>query len=88
LNPKDEPKADKKPTTTTKAKRKRITPDQFSQLMGLFEHNDTPSYEIRDKLASQIGMSNREIQVIVVPPGIYKFSIVLICLIGQSSPFV
>ncbi|CAM0138496.1 hypothetical protein VKS41_007111 [Umbelopsis sp. WA50703] len=63
LNPKDEPKADKKPTTTTKAKRKRITPDQFSQLMGLFEHNDTPSYEIRDKLASQIGMSNREIQV-------------------------
>ncbi|KAG2173211.1 hypothetical protein INT43_004585 [Umbelopsis isabellina] len=65
LNPKDEPKLDKKPspTTSTKAKRKRITPDQFSQLMGLFEHNDTPSYEIRDKLASQIGMSNREIQV-------------------------
>ncbi|KAI9283669.1 homeobox domain-containing protein, partial [Umbelopsis sp. AD052] len=53
----------KKTLSTTKAKRKRITPDQFSQLMALFEHNDTPSYEIRDKLAGKIGMSNREIQV-------------------------
>jgi hypothetical protein len=59
LNPKDEVVVAK----PTKAKRKRITPDQFSQLMTLFEQNDTPSYEIRDKLAGKIGMSNREIQV-------------------------
>ncbi|KAI8579424.1 hypothetical protein K450DRAFT_280825 [Umbelopsis ramanniana AG] len=67
LNPKDDSPTRstsiKKAMSTTKAKRKRITPDQFSQLMALFEHNDTPSYEIRDKLAGKIGMSNREIQV-------------------------
>ncbi|GAB5591976.1 hypothetical protein Unana1_06876 [Umbelopsis nana] len=69
LNPKDDSRP-KLPAgtgvtkkSTTKAKRKRITPDQFAQLMALFEHNDTPSYEIRDKLAGKIGMSNREIQV-------------------------
>jgi Homeodomain len=71
LNPKDDSPTRstsiKKAMSTTKAKRKRITPDQFSQLMALFEHNDTPSYEIRDKLAGKIGMSNREIQVIPVP---------------------
>jgi len=46
-----------------KAKRKRITPEQLEDLVGLFEKTDTPSFEVREKLAKKLGMSNREIQV-------------------------
>ncbi|KAF9426353.1 hypothetical protein BGZ76_002796 [Entomortierella beljakovae] len=53
-NPMDQPK---------KAKRKRITPEQLEDLVGLFEKTDTPSFEIRESLAKKLGMTNREIQV-------------------------
>ncbi|KAF9114945.1 hypothetical protein BGX27_009375 [Mortierella sp. AM989] len=46
-----------------KAKRKRITPEQLEDLVGLFEKTDTPSFEIRESLAHKLGMTNREIQV-------------------------
>ncbi|KAG0208416.1 hypothetical protein BGX28_000634 [Mortierella sp. GBA30] len=46
-----------------KAKRKRITPEQLEDLVGLFEKTDTPSFEIRESLAKKLGMTNREIQV-------------------------
>ncbi|KAK5808410.1 hypothetical protein F5H01DRAFT_61553 [Linnemannia elongata] len=46
-----------------KAKRKRITPEQLEDLVGLFEKTDTPSFEIRENLAKKLGMTNREIQV-------------------------
>lgn len=92
LNPKDDSRP-KLPAgtgvtkkSTTKAKRKRITPDQFAQLMALFEHNDTPSYEIRDKLAGKIGMSNREIQVIVVTAGLEKKKYKMCVLICRKRP--
>ncbi|KAF9897536.1 hypothetical protein BX616_005395, partial [Lobosporangium transversale] len=45
------------------AKRKRITPEQLEDLVGLFEKTDTPSFEIRESLAKKLGMTNREIQV-------------------------
>ncbi|KAF8949837.1 Mix paired-like homeobox, partial [Entomortierella lignicola] len=45
-----------------KAKRKRITPEQLEDLVGLFEKTDTPSFEIRESLAKKLGMTNREIQ--------------------------
>ncbi|KAI8604917.1 hypothetical protein EDD21DRAFT_364910 [Dissophora ornata] len=48
-----------------KAKRKRITPEQLEDLVGLFEKTDTPSFEIREGLAKKLGMTNREIQVMM-----------------------
>ncbi|KAG0165768.1 Mix paired-like homeobox [Apophysomyces sp. BC1034] len=50
-------------TPTTKAKRKRITPEQFRRLSDLFERTDTPSYELREKVARELKMTNREVQV-------------------------
>ncbi|KAF7727030.1 Mix paired-like homeobox [Apophysomyces ossiformis] len=47
----------------TKAKRKRTSPDQFRALSELFEQTDTPNYELREKLAKKLNMTNREIQV-------------------------
>ncbi|RUS17513.1 hypothetical protein BC938DRAFT_476227 [Jimgerdemannia flammicorona] len=46
-----------------KAKRKRITPEQLADLVALFEQTDTPSFEVREKLAKKLGMTNREIQM-------------------------
>ncbi|KAG2187794.1 hypothetical protein INT44_005484 [Umbelopsis vinacea] len=46
-----------------KAKRKRITPEQLVDLLALFEKTDTPSFEVREKLANQLNMTNREVQV-------------------------
>lgn len=46
-------------------KRKRITPHQLESLLDLFQQTDTPSYEQRERLASRLGMSNREVQVSV-----------------------
>ncbi|KAG0056066.1 hypothetical protein BGZ83_006503 [Gryganskiella cystojenkinii] len=57
--PQDQAEADQ----PKKAKRKRITPEQLEDLVGLFEKTDTPSFEVREKLAKKLGMSNREIQV-------------------------
>ncbi|KAK3823096.1 MAG: hypothetical protein J3Q66DRAFT_330832 [Benniella sp.] len=51
------------PAAQPKAKRKRITPEQLEDLVGLFEKTDTPSFEVREGLAKKLGMTNREIQV-------------------------
>ena len=48
-------------------KRKRINPEQLDVLLGLFAHTDTPSYELRDRIGAQLGMSNREVQVACEP---------------------
>ncbi|CAJ0840500.1 21128_t:CDS:2 [Entrophospora sp. SA101] len=44
-------------------KRKRITQDQLIDLMSVFEKTDTPSYDVREKLAKKLKMTNREVQV-------------------------
>ncbi|GAA5904358.1 hypothetical protein JCM6882_003205 [Rhodosporidiobolus microsporus] len=44
-------------------KRKRITPEQLVRLTGVFEKTDSPSYDVRDKIGAEIGMTNREVQV-------------------------
>ncbi|KAI8091183.1 homeobox domain-containing protein [Gilbertella persicaria] len=46
-----------------KPKRKRITPEQFCLLSELFQQTDTPSHELREKLAKKLNMTNREVQV-------------------------
>ncbi|ORZ03112.1 homeobox domain-domain-containing protein, partial [Syncephalastrum racemosum] len=57
------PTAAHKGNTIAKAKRKRITPQQFERLMEVFDQTDTPSTEIREKLADELGMTKREVQV-------------------------
>ncbi|GAA5978490.1 hypothetical protein JCM11641_007961 [Rhodosporidiobolus odoratus] len=44
-------------------KRKRIMQDQLVKLTCLFETTDAPSYDVREKLGKEIGMTNREVQV-------------------------
>lgn len=51
------------PGTMAKAKRKRVTQEQFQRLMQVFEQIDTPSSEIRENLANELGMTKREVQV-------------------------
>lgn len=46
-----------------KPKRKRISPDQFCLLTELFQQTDTPSHELRERLAKRLEMTNREVQV-------------------------
>ncbi|KAI9336468.1 homeobox domain-containing protein [Pilaira anomala] len=46
-----------------KPKRKRISPDQFCLLTELFQQTDTPSHELRERLAKKLEMTNREVQV-------------------------
>ena len=46
-----------------KPKRKRISPEQFCLLTELFQQTDTPSHELREKLAKKLKMTNREVQV-------------------------
>lgn len=46
-----------------KPKRKRISPEQFSLLTELFQQTDTPSHELRERLAKRLDMTNREVQV-------------------------
>ncbi|KAG2234366.1 hypothetical protein INT48_007233 [Thamnidium elegans] len=46
-----------------KPKRKRISPDQFCLLSELFQQTDTPSHELRERLAKKLEMTNREVQV-------------------------
>ncbi|KAG0180657.1 hypothetical protein DFQ28_002931 [Apophysomyces sp. BC1034] len=52
-----------RPQVPAKAKRKRISPDQFRALSELFEQTDTPNYELRERLAKKLNMTNREVQV-------------------------
>ncbi|KAM3583697.1 hypothetical protein VKS41_003669 [Umbelopsis sp. WA50703] len=47
----------------TKGKRKRISPEQLRTLVQVFKETDTPSSEVREKLAEQLDMSKREVQV-------------------------
>lgn len=47
----------------SKPKRKRISQEQFQRLSELFEQTDTPNYELREKLAAELNMTNREVQV-------------------------
>lgn len=50
-------------STDAKPKRKRIPHEKLVKLQELFESTDTPSYEVREKLALQLDMTNREVQV-------------------------
>ncbi|KAL7309867.1 hypothetical protein PS15m_010696 [Mucor circinelloides] len=50
-------------SSLAKAKRKRILPHQYKRLMETFEKTDTPSSEIRSKLADELDMTKREVQV-------------------------
>ena len=50
-------------TGSYKPKRKRITPQQLEILVTAFENSDTPLYDIRERLAEELGMTNREVQV-------------------------
>ncbi|PHZ11152.1 uncharacterized protein RHIMIDRAFT_259021 [Rhizopus microsporus ATCC 52813] len=45
-----------------KPKRKRISPQQFHLLSESFKQTDTPNYDLREKLAKQLDMTNREVQ--------------------------
>ncbi|GAA5832824.1 hypothetical protein JCM5353_008346 [Sporobolomyces roseus] len=44
-------------------RRKVISSRQLDRLLEVFSQSDTPSLEIRDRLGSELGMSNREVQV-------------------------
>ncbi|CAG8434169.1 8462_t:CDS:2 [Funneliformis mosseae] len=46
-----------------KVKRKRITQEQLQDLVAMFDQTDTPSYDVREKLAKKLNMTNREVQV-------------------------
>ncbi|KAI8093653.1 uncharacterized protein BX664DRAFT_385051 [Halteromyces radiatus] len=46
-----------------KAKRKRISTQQFNRLMAIFQQTDTPSSEVREHLAEELDMTKREVQV-------------------------
>ncbi|GAA6058726.1 hypothetical protein JCM10212_003414 [Sporobolomyces blumeae] len=44
-------------------KRKRITPEQLTKLVEVFETTDNPCFDVRESVGEEIGMSNREVQV-------------------------
>ncbi|CEP18102.1 hypothetical protein [Parasitella parasitica] len=50
-------------SSLAKAKRKRILPHQYKRLMSTFDITDTPSSEIRSRLAEELDMTKREVQV-------------------------
>ncbi|KAI8642682.1 homeobox domain-containing protein [Parasitella parasitica] len=50
-------------SSLAKAKRKRILPHQYERLTSTFEITDTPSSEIRSRLAEELDMTKREVQV-------------------------
>ncbi|KAI8882848.1 homeobox-domain-containing protein [Backusella circina FSU 941] len=56
-------KRQKKSEEGGKPKRKRITTEQLCLLSELFKQTDTPSHDIREKLAKRLNMTNREVQV-------------------------
>jgi Homeodomain len=43
-------------------RRKRITPEQLDILTAAFDVGDTPTYDVREHIAAQTLMSNREVQ--------------------------
>ena len=51
------------PAAAPRPKRRRITPEQLEILTGVFAEHDTPGYELREKLAGQLNMTIREVQV-------------------------
>ncbi|GJN91698.1 hypothetical protein Rhopal_004721-T1 [Rhodotorula paludigena] len=51
------------PLQQCRPKRKRITPEQLVKLVAIFDTTDSPSYEIRETLSTECGMTNREVQV-------------------------
>lgn len=51
-------------SSSSKVKRKRISPMQYNRLMEIFDQTDTPSSEIRENLADELKMTKREVQVI------------------------
>lgn len=53
-------------SSIAKAKRKRISQEQFQRLMEVFEQTDTPSSEVRENLAQELGMTKREVQVFII----------------------
>lgn len=59
-------------SSLSKAKRKRILPYQYNRLMEIFYSTDTPSSEVREKLADELGMTKREVQVAI------KYSLLII----------
>lgn len=50
-------------SSSSKVKRKRISPVQYNRLMEIFDQTDTPSSEIRENLADELKMTKREVQV-------------------------
>ncbi|RKP24344.1 homeobox domain-containing protein, partial [Syncephalis pseudoplumigaleata] len=44
-------------------RRRRVNPEQLRALTAAFEQSDTPGWDMREALARQLDMSNREIQV-------------------------
>lgn len=51
------------PSALQNAKRKRISLYQYNRLMETFESTDTPSSVMREKLAKELDMTKREVQV-------------------------
>ncbi|KAI8376393.1 homeobox domain-containing protein [Radiomyces spectabilis] len=47
----------------TKTKRKRISAEQCKRLMEVFDTTNTPSSDVREELAHELGMTSREVQV-------------------------
>lgn len=52
-------------SSLTKGKRKRILPYQYNRLIDVFHSTDTPSSEVRERLADELSMTKREVQVAV-----------------------
>jgi hypothetical protein len=50
-------------SSLSKAKRKRILPYQYNKLIQVFKSTDTPSSETRRRLADELDMTKREVQV-------------------------
>jgi hypothetical protein len=50
------------PWAPPRNRRKRITPHQLAILTAAFDDNDTPAYEVREQIAHETMMSNREVQ--------------------------
>ena len=43
-------------------RRKRTTPDKLSRLVAVFNQTEAPSFDVREKLGHELGMTNREVQ--------------------------
>ena len=70
----------------SRPKRKRISPMQLETLVNLFAETDTPTYEVREAVGQQLGMSNREVQVGIIGVRVSGISL-LKCLIFNRFGF-